>query len=93
MDPVEAVEQPELVGVPLVAALHTVPVSVTGKLPAQNLLQHATAEICAGRAAEEGGEVRLELSTEFRKTFCSILDISLLQIPFITFRVKVGKNP
>ena len=60
MDPVEAVEQPELVGVPLVAALHTVPVSVTGKLPAQNLLQHATAEICAGRAAEEGGEVSLQ---------------------------------
>ena len=71
MDPVEAVEQPELVGVPLVAALHTVPVSVTGKLPAQNLLQHATAEICAGRAAEEGGEVRLKMSCQrkFAKLF------------------------
>ena len=74
MDPVEAVEQPELVGVPLVAALHTVPVSVTGKLPAQNLLQHATAEICAGRATEEGGEVRLQYSCQlnlFRKHFQS----------------------
>ena len=60
VNPVETVEQSELICVPFVGALHVISVSVGRKLPTDDQVEHQLPQVGAACPAEEAGELSLQ---------------------------------